>query len=259
MLLTRRQKRQLADEGCLVLRAAVPQALIAAARRSINGLLGTKLGHAEPNTSLDQEALSGYHSQYWAEIRSSPALMDLLFRSPLWSAAEQLLGRGAVERPDRAQIALRFPEYGGRRYETDFHVDSVELPSGDLLEEIRQSSFTMQLGVLLSDLTREDCGNFVVRPGSHRVIAEHFRRHGVRSLREGMPPGLRLAAPRQFTGRAGDAILCHYQTAHDRVPNLSPDIRYMVFFRLKRVGHAQEAERALTDVFREWPGLEAVK
>ena len=47
-------------------------------------------------------------------------------------------------------------------------------------------------------------------------------------------PEVTLPDPVPVTGRAGDAVLCHYQLAHTAGPNTSPHIRYAVYFRLEQ-------------------------
>jgi ectoine hydroxylase-related dioxygenase (phytanoyl-CoA dioxygenase family) len=68
-------------------------------------------------------------------------------------------------------------------------------------------------------------------------------------------PKVELETPEAVTGRAGDAVLSHYQLGHAGGPNTSPHVRYAVYFRLKRKGHDRQKWECLTDVWREWPGL----
>jgi hypothetical protein len=55
--------------------------------------------------------------------------------------------------------------------------------------------------------------------------------------------------------RAGDALLAHYLLVHGVSPNLGPQIRYAVFFRLFHDEHDPAAISALGDLWRSWPGL----
>ena len=50
-------------------------------------------------------------------------------------------------------------------------------------------------------------------------------------------------------------ILSHYLTAHTVVVNVSPYIRYAVFFRIKHVDHATHGKKIFTELWNEWPGL----
>jgi ectoine hydroxylase-related dioxygenase (phytanoyl-CoA dioxygenase family) len=122
------------------------------------------------------------------------------------------------------------------------------VPSGQL------RSFTMLIGVMLSDMPGEDRGNFTVWPGSHLLNAAYLREVGPRSLLEHMPQ-VELPEPVQIVGQAGDIVLAHYLLSHGTAQNLSHDIRYMVFFRLTHIGHDQEQWRSLEELWLHWPGL----
>jgi hypothetical protein len=67
-----------------------------------------------------------------------------------------------------------------------------------------------------------------------------------------------LPAPEQFTGQAGDAALVHYQIGHGIAGNASPDIRYAIFFRLKHVDHDHYQWECMTDIWKEWEGMEEI-
>ena len=78
-------KRRLADEGFVVLNAAVAKPLRDEALRTINELLGRGVPGMSPDC---------YSNEYWHEIKSHASILDLFYKSSLYSAAEQLLGRG---------------------------------------------------------------------------------------------------------------------------------------------------------------------
>jgi hypothetical protein len=50
-------------------------------------------------------------------------------------------------------------------------------------------------------------------------------------------------------------ILCHYQLAHTVAVNVSPYVRYAVFFRLRHVNHDKNNPKVFTDMWMEWPGM----
>jgi hypothetical protein len=56
----------------------------------------------------------------------------------------------------------------------------------------------------------------------------------------GLPP-LALDNPTELIAGAGDVVLSHYELPHSVAPNLSPNIRYAVYYRL-----------AHRDVRRDW-------
>jgi len=91
-------------------------------------------------------------------------------------------------------------------------------------------------------------------PGSHLLYEEYFRAHGPETLLTGMPP-VRLPDPLQLTARAGDVFLAHYLLAHTAAPNFSPHVRYAVYFRIAAVANSLHWREAMTDAWREWPGM----
>jgi len=121
-------------------------------------------------------------------------------------------------------------------------------------------NFTLIASVLLSDVPEPYSGNFTVWPGAHRPMAAYLREHGFDSLMNGLP---RIPMPEahQITGQAGDVVFAHYMLPHTAAINLSPHVRYAIFFRMTpndrppdpEVG-AQRAE-AILDPWLEWPGL----
>lgn len=243
-MLTAEQREALRRDGYLVLPGAVPRPLVERALSAINQCLGR---------GLDPSRLDEYRSRsFCPELQDDSAIKDLLAKSGVWPAAESLLGEGRIKRPRTGQIALSFPTAGapGRPHP---HLDGMYTPTngvprGDVL------SFSMLAGVMLSDVTAPLSGNLVVWPGTHVAYQDYFRRRGPKSLIEGMPD-LPLGEPVAVTGRAGDAVLCHWQLAHAAGPNTSPHVRYAAYFRLEHVDHGRGRWERLTDIWRDWPGI----
>jgi len=122
-------------------------------------------------------------------------------------------------------------------------------------------------------------GNLTVFPGSHLVLQEVIREAGgpealfnldlggTTDLQAASVSRLRaLAAPRmknqaqQLCMQEGDIVLAHYQLAHNIAPNCSPDIRYMVYFRLHHRAHMPQSCRpeTLTNVWLDYAGVQKV-
>ena len=125
------------------------------------------------------------------------------------------------------------------------------VPEGQIL------NFTALVGVYLSDVPADNWGNFTVWPGSHRAYADYFAAEGADALLRGMPP-VNLSDPVQLKPHAGDAVLSHYQIGHGIAPNTGPNIRYAIYFRLKRRGHDAIRTEVMTDLWREWDGMAEV-
>lgn len=260
MTLTAAQKQRLAADGYVVVPGLVPDGLVGAALREINHGLGlTK----RPN----KDAYADSHD-YLSQYVSTPAIMDLLHKSPAWPLAESLLGAGRIEEVTQAQIALRFPsERDDSVSERTIHVDGLYSKRDGVFSKRAGKTrvrYTLGLGVMLSDVPRPDMGNFTVYPGSHRLIADKIKKGGLESLKTGLENNLKLPPPVQVTGKAGDVVLFNYQLAHDKERNISADIRYMIYFRLWHTDawadpSVEATRKALEAVWREWPGMRGVR
>jgi len=244
--LTAEQREALLEDGYATVPGVVPAAPLAAALRAINHSLGQGLPPAD---------LPVFRSRsFCPELQRAPVILDLLRATPAWLLAESLLGEGRVEAARSGQIALAFPqtEPAAAPYP---HLDGLHTPTNGVpAGEVR--SFTLLVGVILSDVTAPGAGSLTVWPGSHRLYESYFQDNGPRSLLGGMPP-VALPDPVEVTGSVGDLVLCHYQLAHAVGANTSPHVRYAVYFRLKSRGHDRRRWECLTDLWKEWPGLRA--
>lgn len=246
--LNEEQRRQIFDDGYTLIRGAVPSAKVQTALRAINASLGEH--------GIDPARLTTFRAQtYCPEITGSAAILDLLTGTPLWEMAESVIGEGTLLPVNHGQIALRFPTTGpaGGIHP---HIDGMYTPDNGV-EKGTIANFTALVGVYLSDTPTENAGNFSVWPGTHRLYADYFETAGPTALLEGMPP-ISLPEPRQLTPQAGDAVISHYQIGHGIAPNVSGNIRYAIYFRLKREGHDAISLDVMTDLWREWDGMQAL-
>ena len=248
------------QNGYLHLKQAVSSHLVGDARRLINHSIGTK------GISLDDLPVFRMDT-FCPEIQSSNEILGLLHDSGILNVAEDLVGKDSFDTVTNAQIALRFP------HETNAaavpHIDGLytapfravssrgpmrPVPVADPHEPIKIRTFTALVGVFLNSLPEHNGGNLVVWPGSHNRLEEFYQAQGVEALYDGMPD-IDLGDSRQLTVEAGDAVICHYQLAHGIAPNLSPDIRYAVYFRLYRKGHMERLWSSMVDIWQEWEGV----
>lgn len=250
MELSKEQKRHFYQEGFIKLPGIVPSELINAALWQINYSLGLRGMHPDDLVKFQNQS-------YCPELVNHPSLLDLVHRSPLGSLTEGLVGEGKVAPISKAQIALRFPNTQSPEGNHEPHLDGLHtpyngVPAGTIL------SFTGLIGVFLSSLPDEYMGNFTVWPGSHHQYEAYFRQRGPQALSEGMPQVEALPEPVQIKAEPGDAVLCHYQLGHTAVANSSPHIRSAVFFRFAQQSHATRRWKCLTDIWKEWDGMQEV-
>jgi len=244
-------KRTLEENGYLLVPGLVAPDRARAALAAINASLGRN--GLPPDALPRMEALT-----FCPELVNDAAILDLYRATPLVQLAEAALGAGRVREPRDAQIALRFPTPGADRVLPRPHIDGLPralngVAAGTLYH------FTALAAVFLSDVGEPFAGNFTVWPGSHRALAAHFASNDPLGTLAGpgatFPPVALPEPPRQLIARAGDALLAHYLLVHGVSPNLGPQIRYAVFFRLFHDEHDPAAISALGDLWRSWPGL----
>ena len=246
MQLTYAQKQQIFEKGYVKVPGVVPQFMVNEALKAINHSLGE---------GIDPNKLPTFRSQSYApEVQKSPVILDLFNKTPAFSLAESAIGEGKMQ-PARGagQIALRFPQLVDPPPALTPHLDGMHtptngVPKGQIL------NFTMLVGIMLNDVSQPYSGNLTLWPGSHYLYEDYFRKQGWESLLGGMPP-VDLPEPEQIMGQAGDIVLCHYQLGHTAAINVSPNIRYAIYFRLVHVDHEKTKRDALTNIWLQWEGM----
>lgn len=247
------QKKSLRRDGFVVLPRLVSPALTAAAIREINNRLG----------SGEHPGLDSYadKADYLSEYAATQAVLNLA-KGPVREVAESLLGPGKVEPLSQGQVVLRFPsENDAVEYKRLIHIDGLYAAKDGLQSGAgKPLRYSLCAGVFLSDVPKPDMGNLVVYPGTHLAIARAVKERGVAAFAGGIEGRLDLPAPVQVTGRTGDVVLFHFQTAHDKARNDSPRIRRTCYFRFWHIDAWHDPtpsylEKAMIDPWLEWPGM----
>jgi hypothetical protein len=219
---TAQQLADFARDGYVVARDVVPAGLRDSALARIDALLAERppaAGH------------TGHHF-YFEPTAGEPELTALLAGSGLLDWAGALTAPRTMAVPPMVQVALTFPPFPHRPGRG--HIDGVTPPGPDG----RPGTFTVLAGVVLSDQTREQMGNLVVWPGTHRDTAELFRREGPDALvASGAYPDIPHDNPSPVLASPGDVIFSSYLLSHNIGGNTSPIVRKTVYFRLKVDGH----------------------
>lgn len=177
-------------------------------------------------------------TKFCPSITGQPEILNLLYKSKVWTIAQRLIGRGRVQRARGAQIALRgpTPQLAARREKTG--TEPGHLPSRqwhiDGMGKGKHSPFSLLVGVSLSPQTDLDCGNFCVFPGSHKTLLPLLKEQveagsplfsAEANLSEDKPE---FTNGIQVRANSGDAVFAHQKVAHRGGPNTSPNIRYQV-------------------------------
>jgi hypothetical protein len=251
--LTAEQRARFAEDGFVVLRAAVAPELVRAARETIAAALDADESLGElPRFLADT---------FFPTVVHDPSILALL--DPLRPAVTSLFGTAASPRADVPQIALRFPQQKRDPAHACFHLDGFPtgmngVPGGTLFRQ------TLVAGVYLTPLRGPDRGNFVVWPGSHLHFARFFRALDLeRVLADEGPEALfarvraeRPGASQQLEVEPGDAVLAHHLLAHGAADNLSLRTREAVYFRLLHPDDDVRDPTPLTDERRFFAGID---
>jgi len=245
MELSQRQLREFVDQGFLRVPGVVPPLLLDRALKAI----GHSLGEGFP----PEQAPTYRARSFCPEITGSSEIVDLATRSPAWYLLESLLGQGNIRPISGGQIALRFPMLNEPERVASPHLDGMYSPLNGVTQGTIHG-FSLLLGVVLRDIDTDYAGNLMVWPRSHHLHAQYFRDHGWDSLLQGMPPVDR-GEPVHVTAKAGDITLAHYLLGHGTAPNLSPNIRYTVYFRVYHKDH--DSAQSAVSPWRDFPGLVA--
>lgn len=241
------------DDGYVVLRGAVAPAVVAAARHTINHDLGTR--------GMPTDELPGYRSRsFCPQIRSEPALTDVFDRSAIPVALESLLGAGNLLPVGDAQVALRFPvpPPEDTAWRARGHLDGVGNGLNGMERGQFSRVFTCLAVVMLSPLESPWNGNFTVWPGSHIAGETFFKQATPEVLRAGSPAYDLPRPPVQICGAPGDVVITHHQLWHGAAPNHGPDVRYAAIFRPAHVDAPKNGPATMTDIWREFPGVQAL-
>ena len=240
--LSKRELREFAERGYVILRNVIPPANLTAASMEIDRLVN------------DQPPPADYvgHHFYWLSTLDGGPLAALFDQTPLRSLAQSLIAPGNIEIAfDQVQVALNIPPFSHRP--GGHHLD------GYLEGKPEPATFTMLAGVLMSEQKIENAGNLWVWPGTHRTHGAFFRERGPEAFVEakGYPP-IELPEPCQILGGPGDVLLAHYMLGHNIGGNYaSENVRRAVYFRLRRVGHEQRWRECLGDELLEFDAVRA--
>ncbi|MEE3235358.1 MAG: hypothetical protein VX294_14415 [Candidatus Latescibacterota bacterium] len=252
-MLTYEQRQRFYESGYIVLRQIIPAKMIENVLRSINYSIGEE--------GLSKEDLPRLRQQsYCNEIQKRPIIVDLCNKTKVFPCVESLLGTGNVEKVKSGQIALRFPiDPQIKTAELNGHLDGLGTGVNGSAKGSYGRKFTSLAVCLLSDLKTGFSGNFTVWPRSHTFFKNYFEKYGHQVLQKGMPKIDLPEDPIMIEGRPGDVVITHHQLVHAAAPNLSSNVRYAAIFRLHHIDCNKNGNDSYTDIWREWPGIQALE
>ena len=228
-------------DGYSLLPGLVPKRLVEAANDAIQDDLARNF---DPGLQLQYDCQS-----YCPNVRGSDAIRALLENATVTSRID-----AAVEYANLIvgppQIAIRRARNSPALSPPEPHIDGVATALNGIVSN-ELLTFTLLVGVFISDVAQDYAGNFTVWPSSHLRIERYFRERGHQAMLDGVPQ-IPLGEPHQIRATAGDVILCHYQLAHAAAVNLTARDRIAVYFRLSLADLAEHRWHRLTHIWDGW-------
>lgn len=238
--LTTEQKETFIRDGFLVIPGAVTDDNVSSALSRVQEALDKKQyninGVTKPGS---KHPVPGFHKP----VKQAPEILNLVYGSVLFRAAEELLGKGnVVIRENQGQIAYTTTSEEfiaqGMRMDAPHPKFRWHVDAGHGKYATVGSDFSLLMGVCLSDgqYIDENRGQFNVWKGSHlkthsalsEVIAQTPANDVVRTFKE---QKLDVGDPERALLRPGDVFIAHQRLAHAAGINLCDVIRINVYFR----------------------------
>ncbi|MET9292296.1 phytanoyl-CoA dioxygenase family protein [Streptomyces sp. NPDC003077] len=245
MPLTREEKDAFKRDGVVIRRGLVAPALVHRA----SSLIETWYRDLQPND------IPAYSQRTFApELGSHPDILALYGQTEAAELATVLLG--AILPVTTTQIQVRVPEseFPGVQPEKTMHVDGVSCPHLDP-RELR--TFSLLVGVVLSDVSSAQDGALHYQPGGHHTMADWFRTQWALGMTEQVPPEIGHEQGVPLLGVPGDVLLMHHLVPHSVGRNLTPFPRVMAYFRVSHPHHPRRRLEALRDPWLDYPALAA--
>lgn len=220
------------ENGYLILRGVLDPTLMERAREALWAGAPEQLQRDDPDTwigpfdenSDDPESLRYEYTWKFRKPGGEDWMIHMLPKNEtIWAAAEQLLGAGTLQEPERVRgIYCMLPE--GDRPERPYrcHVD--------------QHPFHLGL-VGYIDHVPADGGGFTVWPGSHKIFYRDFEtRYTFNPLPQGQDDARRVSEQPHVDchGDAGDVVFWHHRLGHSAGHNRSRQIRQAVLYDFKK-------------------------
>ena len=227
-----------ARDGYAVVRGLAGSKVVRLATEAIN----RELAASPPREGPNSRPLSAH---------AEPALFAAVYRSPMWGVLNDLVAPSRLEVVgDEAQLVVH-PAPSTATSLTphiDGHGPNFEAPQ----------TFSLIVGILMSDQPDADMGNVVVWPGTHLLYSEYLRAYGPRGLLEHAgriqraAPNVALPRPTAVRGRTGDVYIAHPLLGHETGANFNGPTRKAIYLRLRRVDHSDRWEQCLLDPLLEY-------
>lgn len=205
-------------------------------------------------SDMDQRRVNDYTQRTFApELGDHPDVLALFTKSGVENLVSELTGDFVPI--TTTQIQIRIPEgLQETQPEKEMHVDGVACPH---LDPAELRTFSLLVGVVLSDISDPDGGALRYVPSGHLRMAEWFQNEWALGITEQVPPYIDSEQGNAFLGKPGDVLLMHHLVPHAVGKNKTFIPRIMAYFRVSHVDHASRRIDALRDPWLDFPALAA--
>lgn len=211
--------------------------------------------HRWYRNEMEQAQLATYTQRTFApDLGSHPDLLALLTESGVANLVGDLVGEFSPV--TTTQIQIRIPEIDLTQTQPakEMHVDGVACPH---LDPAELRTFSLLVGVVLSDVSDPAGGALRYVPGGHLRMADWFRSEWSLGLTDQVPPHIDAEQGTPFLGTPGDVLFMHHLVPHAVGRNNTTTPRIMAYFRVSHVDHASRRLDALRDPWLDYPALTA--
>ncbi|MCX4387358.1 phytanoyl-CoA dioxygenase family protein [Micromonospora peucetia] len=206
-------------------------------------------------TDLNQRRLAEFTQRTFApHLGDHKNLLALFSESGVAGLAGDLIGDLAPITTTQIQIRVPERELGQAQPEKAMHVDGVACPH---LDPAELRTFSLLVGVVLSDISDPAGGALRYVVGGHLRMAEWFRTQWSLGITAQVPPHIDAEQGTPLLGKPGDVLLMHHLVPHAVGRNLTAIPRIMAYFRVSHVNHASRRLDALRDPWLDFPPLTA--
>lgn len=247
MSLTAEEKATFKRDGVLIRRGLAAPGLV---KRAVS------LIDASYRREMTPDDIPAYSRRTFApELGDSAELLSLYTETGATGLVGDLLGDAAPVTTSQIQIRVPEGEFPGVQPEKAMHVDGLSCPHLDP-RELR--TFSLLVGVVLSNISDPECGALHYLPGGHLAMARWFAGEWSLGMTEQVAPEIDRERGTPFLGMPGDVLLMHHLVPHTVAKNLMPFPRVMAYFRVSHPDHAGRRLEALRDPWLDYPPLRDV-